>query len=253
VPELCRGRVGHVLQRPLHRAGNQAGARLHVGAVADRARVRGPGRQEPGRSRGAVGADDRRRQGVGADPDHRAADVLGPAHRAGRRGGPDRVTGCVDRGATRTRRPRARPRHDRSETDAGRGAGRHLPHWDGGGGGAEPGRRRRVHRRLLARPTGGERRRAGWHRVSDRCRCAVHNDVRPSIDAGHRRRAQEPGAVRLGQRQPPPLLPSRQGVADTDRSWLEQLVTRRVRLDDVDQALARAPDDIKVIIEFEQP
>ena len=41
--------------------------------------------------------------------------------------------------------------------------------------------------------------------------------------------------------------------AQTDRSWLEQLVTRRVRPDDVDQALARAPDDIKVVIEFEQP
>ena len=39
-------------------------------------------------------------------------------------------------------------------------------------------------------------------------------------------------------------------LARTDRSWLEQLVTRRVRPDDVDQALARTPDDIKVVMEF---
>ena len=37
------------------------------------------------------------------------------------------------------------------------------------------------------------------------------------------------------------------------RSWLEQLITRRVRPEEVDQALARAPDDIKVVTEFAQP
>jgi glucose 1-dehydrogenase len=42
-------------------------------------------------------------------------------------------------------------------------------------------------------------------------------------------------------------------LARADRSWLEQLVTRRVRPDDVDQALARTPDDIKVVMEFDQP
>ena len=35
-----------------------------------------------------------------------------------------------------------------------------------------------------------------------------------------------------------------------DRSWLEQLVTRRVSPDDVAQALDRRPDDIKVVMEF---
>jgi threonine dehydrogenase-like Zn-dependent dehydrogenase len=43
-----------------------------------------------------------------------------------------------------------------------------------------------------------------------------------------------------------------QVLAKTDRSWLEQLVTRRVALDAFDQALERAPDDIKVVIEFAQ-
>jgi threonine dehydrogenase-like Zn-dependent dehydrogenase len=41
-------------------------------------------------------------------------------------------------------------------------------------------------------------------------------------------------------------------LANTDRSWLEQLLTRRVRPDDVDQALARTADDIKVVMEFKQ-
>jgi threonine dehydrogenase-like Zn-dependent dehydrogenase len=44
-----------------------------------------------------------------------------------------------------------------------------------------------------------------------------------------------------------------QVLARADRSWLEQLVTRRVRPDDVEQALERTPDDIKVVIEFAQP
>jgi glucose 1-dehydrogenase len=42
-------------------------------------------------------------------------------------------------------------------------------------------------------------------------------------------------------------------LAAADRSWLEQLVNRRVHPDAVQQALQRAPDDIKVIMEFAQP
>ena len=42
-------------------------------------------------------------------------------------------------------------------------------------------------------------------------------------------------------------------LARADRSWLEQLITRRVRPDELDQALARAPDDIKVVMDFAQP
>ena len=41
-------------------------------------------------------------------------------------------------------------------------------------------------------------------------------------------------------------------LANAERSWLEQLVTRRVRPDEVDQALGRTSDDIKVVMEFEQ-
>jgi threonine dehydrogenase-like Zn-dependent dehydrogenase len=42
-------------------------------------------------------------------------------------------------------------------------------------------------------------------------------------------------------------------LAAADRSWLEQLVTRRTGPDQAHQALQRAPDDIKVVIEFAQP
>ena len=39
-------------------------------------------------------------------------------------------------------------------------------------------------------------------------------------------------------------------LARADRSWLEQLLTRRTHPDEVDEALARDPDDIKVVMEF---
>jgi glucose 1-dehydrogenase len=42
-------------------------------------------------------------------------------------------------------------------------------------------------------------------------------------------------------------------LAKADPSWLEQLVTRRVGPDAFEPALERAPDDIKVVIEFAQP
>ena len=42
-------------------------------------------------------------------------------------------------------------------------------------------------------------------------------------------------------------------LAAADRSWLEQLVTRHVRPDQAQQALQRAPDDIKVVMEFAPP
>ena len=42
-------------------------------------------------------------------------------------------------------------------------------------------------------------------------------------------------------------------LAKADRSWLEQLVTRRVLPDAVDDALAKRSDDIKVVLEFGQP
>jgi threonine dehydrogenase-like Zn-dependent dehydrogenase len=42
-------------------------------------------------------------------------------------------------------------------------------------------------------------------------------------------------------------------LAAADRGWLEQLITRRVGLDDARAGLERAPEDIKVIMEVAQP
>jgi glucose 1-dehydrogenase len=39
-------------------------------------------------------------------------------------------------------------------------------------------------------------------------------------------------------------------LAAADPAWLEQLITRRVRPEDADQALQRTPEDIKVVIDF---
>jgi threonine dehydrogenase-like Zn-dependent dehydrogenase len=41
-------------------------------------------------------------------------------------------------------------------------------------------------------------------------------------------------------------------LARADRSWLERLITRRVQPDAFEGALERAPDDIKVVLEFAQ-
>ena len=41
-----------------------------------------------------------------------------------------------------------------------------------------------------------------------------------------------------------------QALARADRSWLEQLITRRVAPEAFDQAVEHGPDDIKVVIEF---
>jgi glucose 1-dehydrogenase len=43
-----------------------------------------------------------------------------------------------------------------------------------------------------------------------------------------------------------------QVLARADRSWLERLLTRRVSPDDIEQALERGSDDIKVVVEFAQ-
>jgi threonine dehydrogenase-like Zn-dependent dehydrogenase len=44
-----------------------------------------------------------------------------------------------------------------------------------------------------------------------------------------------------------------EALAKADRSWLERLVTRRVPLEQWREALTRAPDDVKVVIEVSAP
>ena len=41
-------------------------------------------------------------------------------------------------------------------------------------------------------------------------------------------------------------------LARADRTWLSRLITRREKPEDFQQALARKPDDIKVVIQFSE-
>ena len=70
------GRVGLLRERRVHRARDQAAARLRLGALARRAGVRDQARPGAGGRRRAARADQRGGQGVGADrADRRARDV----------------------------------------------------------------------------------------------------------------------------------------------------------------------------------
>ena len=82
-----------------------------------------------------------------------------------------------------------------------------------------------------AAPDSGIGRRAG-----DRRRCSRTSSLFGSVNANRRH-----------------YYRAAKVLAAADRSWLEQLVTRRVRPDQAQQALQRAPDDIKVVMEFAQP
>ena len=41
-------------------------------------------------------------------------------------------------------------------------------------------------------------------------------------------------------------------MAPADRKWLSRLITRREKPENFQQALARQPDDIKVVIQFSE-
>ena len=43
-----------------------------------------------------------------------------------------------------------------------------------------------------------------------------------------------------------------ENLARSDREWLSRLITRREKPENFQQALARQPDDIKVIIQFSE-
>ena len=148
VPELRRRRVGHVLQRRLHRARHQAGARVHVGAVADRTGVRRPGRREP---RSCSACCWSRRP---SSPRRGSRSLLSGGVPSGIRtrvlvvgAGPIGLLAALIGVQRRRRGPRARPGHQRPEAGPGGGARRHLPHGGAGGPGVQSRHRRRVHRR----------------------------------------------------------------------------------------------------------
>ena len=42
-----------------------------------------------------------------------------------------------------------------------------------------------------------------------------------------------------------------QELAGADREWLSRLISRRVAPEDIESALNRGPDDIKVVVDFD--
>ena len=127
LPQLRGRRVGHVPQRPVHRAGDQGDPRVHVGALAHRARVRDQGGRLARDPRRAPRADDRDHEGAGAGRDGRPALLLGSGDGARDRRRPDRSPGGLRSEAVRQGGPRPRPRRDRPEAGPRAGPRRDLP------------------------------------------------------------------------------------------------------------------------------
>jgi hypothetical protein len=148
------------------------------------------------------------------------------------------------------RSPRPRPGHDRAETQTRRGVGRHLSQRDGGRHAPATGHRGRVHRRRVSSPRRHEGAVTRRHPVPNGRRRAVCTDRQRAVYPSHRRRPRNLvafGTVNANRRH---YQRAAKVLARADRSWLEQLVTRHVSPQQVDEALARDPDDIKVVMEF---
>ena len=126
--QLRRRRVGHVPERPVHRARHQGDRRLHVRALADRARVRHEGGPFTRPAWRAARAHDGRHEGVGAGQRRRPARLLGAADRARDRRRTDWSSCRPRREAARTRGPRPRPRRIRAQAGAGAGSWGDLSH-----------------------------------------------------------------------------------------------------------------------------
>ena len=130
------------------------------------------------------------------------------------------------------------------------GAGRDLPHRGHLGARVEPGRRHRVYGGGAVDPGSRGERRAG----AIICLTGVGPPVVPDASAPTTVMTDAVlknlvifGTVNANRRH---YYRASQVLAHADRSWLEQLVTRRVRPEAFDEALERGTDDIKVVIEF---
>ena len=178
----------------------------------------------------------------------RPADVLGGEHGAGRRCGADRAAGRADRRAARQRGPRARPGHDRSEAGAGRGDGGQLSHRRDGGhrvvvrtsSSSAPASSRSSWRRRRAASPGG-------------IVCLTGIGPAGPSRARHQALATEAvlknlvmfGSVNANRRN---YYRAAKVLAKADRVVARTTHHATVRPDDVDQALARSVDDIKVVV-----
>ena len=106
---MCGRRVGHVPQRPLHRARHQGAQRLRLGFFPDRAGFPDQGRCSLGDAGVSGRTDQCRRQGVGSHRAYRPALALMAAENAaGDRRRPGRPACRADRRAARPRCSRAR-------------------------------------------------------------------------------------------------------------------------------------------------
>ena len=242
VPELRGGRVGHVPQRPLHRARHQADRRLHVRALADRARVRHARSTRRSASSGVLlepttvvakaweqivasarapfwepqhGARHRRR----ADRPARRADRRCSAgsrftSSTGSTSGPSRSWSAT-LGATY---------HTGAIADVGLRAGRRSSSAPASAAG-----HRRSHRVVAP----------GGDRVPHRASGPAAPSRRRAADVATEAVLKNTvlfGSVNANRRH---YYKAAQALAAADRGWLAQLITRRVRPEDVQAGLAR--------------
>ena len=94
---------------------------------------------------------------------------------------------------------------------------------------------------------------SGWHRLPHRSRFVDVTRVRPGGGLATEAVLKNLvvfGSVNANRRH---YYRAAKALAAADRSWLEQLITRRVNPDDVDQIVGKGTDDIKVVMEFQQP
>jgi hypothetical protein len=158
--------MGHVPQRPLHRARHQGDRLIHVRALADRARVRHEGRpltRPPGR---AARARDGRDQGVGAGRRRRPACLLGAANRARDRCRADRSSCGARRQAARAGGSRPRSGRIGVQARACPCPGGHVSHRHRGKRRIRASRDRRMHRRRTSHQRCDSSRCGGRRRMS---------------------------------------------------------------------------------------
>ena len=245
-------RVGHLPQRPLHRARDQGAPRLRLRALARASRTsrckldpgleptsaccssrRASSPRRGSRSSGSAAARASSPQRVlvtGAGPIGLLAALLGA---------PARLEVHVLDRVTDGPKPElvARPRRARTTTARSRDVGRRPTSSIEATGvgqlvfdaiGAHRAQRHRLpHRRLAGRAQRRPRRRR----------------PQPRDGAGERRR------LRLGQRQPAPLPDRRRGARRRPTATgCARLITRRVPLERWQEALERRPDDVKVVV-----
>ena len=250
VPELRGGRVGHVSKRPVHGARHQADRRLHVRALADRARVRDEGGQFARAPRCPAGAHNSSHQSLGTGRRGRSARLLGTPDGADDRGGADRSARRPHRKAARAGRPRPRPGRFWTRAGARPRPRRNLPH-----------RHRSRHRIRARHHRRMHTRRPGDHRLdSDPLGRAASSvspalapaarisgpataDVAAAAAAEQRRcwqRQCQQAALVQGRRSPGPCRPRVAGSARDAKGATERFA----------RALQRQPDDIKVVVQF---